>query len=71
MFPYTGVNMDYNRFTLKLQNAIQDAAEQAAAKQHPDVVPAYIIIALAKQKDGVLRPLFEKLGVSPDPSLRV
>ena len=32
MFPYTGVNMDYNRFTLKLQNAIQDAAEQAAAR---------------------------------------
>ncbi len=66
MFPYTGVNMDYNRFTLKLQNAIQDAAEQAAAKQHPEVVPADIIIALAKQKDGVLVPLFEKLGVSAD-----
>ena len=44
--------MDYNRFTLKLQNAIQDAAMAAAGKQHPEIVPADIIIALAEQKDG-------------------
>ncbi len=62
--------MDYNRFTLKLQNAIQDAAMAAAGKQHPEIVPADIIIALAEQKDGVLQPLFEKLGVSTDAVIR-
>ena len=58
--------MDYNKFTLKLQNAIEEAAQSAASAQHPEVTPADIIIALTKQKDGVLMPLFEKLGVSPD-----
>ena len=58
--------MDYNKFTLKLQNAIEEAAQSASSAQHPEVTPADIIIALTKQKDGVLMPLFEKLGVSPD-----
>ncbi len=58
--------MNYDKFTLKLQNAIEEAAKAASASQHSEVTPAHIIIALAEQKDGVLYPLFEKLGVSPD-----
>ncbi len=58
--------MDFNKFTLKLQGAIEEAATTASSKQHPEVIPADIIIALTKQKDGVFIPLFEKLGVSPD-----
>ncbi len=58
--------MNYDKFTLKLQSAIEEAMQNASSMQHSEVTPAHIIIALTEQKDGVLRPLFEKLGVSPD-----
>ena len=58
--------MNFDKFTLKLQSAIEDAVKLAEQEQHTEVVPAHIIIALTEQADGVLRPLFEKLGVSPD-----
>ncbi|MBO8437111.1 MAG: ATP-dependent chaperone ClpB [Spirochaetes bacterium] len=58
--------MNYDKFTLKLQSAIEEAAERATSEKHSEVTPAHIIIALTEQKDGVLRPLFEKLGVQPE-----
>ena len=58
--------MNFDKFTLKLQSAIEDAVKLAEQEQHTEVVPAHIIIALTEQADAVLRPLFETLGVSPD-----
>ncbi len=58
--------MNYDKFTLKLQSAIEEAAQNASSERHSEVTPAHIIKALTGQKDGVLRPLFEKLGVSPE-----
>ena len=58
--------MNYDKFTLKLQSAIEEAASEAQGSKHSEVTPAHIIKALTSQKDGVLRPLFEKLGVSPE-----
>ncbi len=58
--------MNYDKFTLKLQSAIEEAAQRATSEKHSEVTPAHIIIALTEQKDGVLRPMFEKLGVQPD-----
>ena len=58
--------MNFDKFTLKLQSAIEEAAQKASSEKHSEVTPAHIIKALTEQKDGVLRPLFEKLGVSPD-----
>ena len=58
--------MNFDKFTLKLQSAIEEAAGEAQREKHSEVTPAHIIKALTEQKDGVLRPLFEKLGVSPD-----
>ena len=58
--------MNYDKFTLKLQSAIEEAAGKASQEKHSEVTPAHIIVALTEQKDGVLRPLFEKLGVQPE-----
>ena len=58
--------MNFDKFTLKLQSAIEEAAGEAQREKHSEVTPAHIIKALTEQKDGVLRPLFEKLGVSPE-----
>ena len=67
MLPKKGrYNMNFDKFTVKMQSAIEDAVSLAEQNQHAEVTPAHIIISLTEQKDGVLRPLFEKLGVSPD-----
>ena len=58
--------MNYDKFTVKMQEAIESAVNLAEQGQNSEVIPAHILLALTEQKDGVLRPLFEKLGVSPD-----
>ena len=56
--------MNFDKFTVKMQNAMEEAVKTAENAGHSEVVPAHMILALLGQKDGVLRPLFEKLGVS-------
>lgn len=58
--------MNYEKFTVKLQKAIESAVAIADSKQNAEVTPAHIIIALTEDREGVLYPLFQKLGVSPD-----
>ena len=58
--------MNYDKFTVKMQKALEEADTKADQAGHSEVVPAHMILALIAQSDGVLRPLFEKLGVSPD-----
>ena len=58
--------MNYDKFTVKMQKALEEAISKADQAGHSEVVPAHMILALIAQSDGVLRPLFEKLGVSPE-----
>ena len=58
--------MNYDKFTVKMQKALEEAVTKADQAGHSEVVPAHMFLALIAQSDGVLRPLFEKLGVSPD-----
>ena len=58
--------MNFDKFTVKMQNALEDAVQRAESAGHSEVVPAHMILALLEQKDGVIRPLLEKLGVSSD-----
>ncbi len=58
--------MNFDKFTIKMQNALQEAVQKAQDCGHSEVVPAHMMLALLEQKDGVLKPLFEKLGVSVD-----
>ncbi len=58
--------MNFDKFTVKMQNAIEEAVKTAESAGHSEVVPAHMILALLEQKDGVLRPLLEKLGVSAE-----
>ncbi len=58
--------MNFDKFTVKMQSAIEGAVKTAESAGHSEVVPAHMILALLEQKDGVLRPLLEKLGVSAE-----
>ena len=56
--------MDLNKFTIKMQEAIERANQFAGEESHSELTSAHILIALLDQKEGVIRPLLEKLGVT-------
>ena len=56
--------MDLNKFTIKMQEAFERANQFAGEESHSELTSAHILIALLDQKEGVIRPLLEKLGVS-------
>ena len=57
--------MDLNKLTLKSQEALQAAQEQARARNHQLVEPAHLLFALLSDPEGVVYPLLQRLGQSP------
>jgi ATP-dependent Clp protease ATP-binding subunit ClpB len=56
--------MRTDRFTQRMQEALQGAQSLAANRNHTEFDNEHFLIALLEQPEGVTRPLFEKLGVS-------
>ena len=57
--------MDLNKLTIKSQQALQQAQEQAAARNHAQVEPAHLLLALLSDPEGVVYPLLQRVGQSP------
>ncbi len=57
--------IDPNRWTLKTQEAIQDAITRAKNNNHAEVTPDHLLAALLGQQDTVVLPVLDKLGVAP------
>ncbi|MBK9167600.1 MAG: ATP-dependent chaperone ClpB [Bryobacterales bacterium] len=55
----------FDKLTQKAQEAIQQAQLNAANRNHQAVQPAHLLLALAEEQEGVVRPVFEKCGVHP------
>jgi ATP-dependent Clp protease ATP-binding subunit ClpB len=58
--------MRIDRFTQKMQEALQAAEDIAAQFNHQEVSNEHFLSALIDQTDGVARPLLEKMGVPVD-----
>src|SRR5438552_17523074 len=58
--------MRIDRFTQKMQEALQSAQDIASRRQSPEIGNEHFLLALLDQSEGVTRPLLEKIGVSPD-----
>lgn len=58
------VIMRLEKFTAKMQEALQSAQEQASRVSHQELNNEHFLLALLDQSEGVTRPLMEKLGVS-------
>src|SRR5262245_37925057 len=57
--------MRLDRFTVKAQEAIQAGVDLAEKRNHQMVEPEHILAALLEQPEGVVIPIFQKLGVAP------
>jgi ATP-dependent Clp protease ATP-binding subunit ClpB len=53
----------WDKLTVKSQEAIQGAAGYAAENGNPEVLPVHLMAALLEDKEGVVIPVLEKVGV--------
>ncbi len=56
--------MRLDRFTQKLQEALQAAQDAAAKADHSEISNEHLLLALLEQPDGLTRPLLEKMGMA-------
>jgi ATP-dependent Clp protease ATP-binding subunit ClpB len=54
-----------DRFTQKMQEALNGALDLASKRNHSEITNEHFLLALLQQSEGLTRPLLEKLGVSP------
>src|SRR5579871_1630471 len=57
----------FDKLTQKAQEAVQQAQEIAGQNGHQAVHPLHLLVALAREREGIVRPVLEKCGVQPDP----
>src|SRR5438876_5603755 len=56
--------MRLDRFTLRAQEAVQTAIEQAERNQNQQVEPEHLLAAMLEQPEGIVRPILGKLSVN-------
>ncbi len=55
--------IQWDKFTVKSQQAVQAASGHAAENGNPEVLPLHLMAALLEDRDGVVLPVLEKVGV--------
>ncbi len=60
----------WDKFTLKSQEAIQKAGSLANENGQPELLPIHLLTALVEDKDGIIGPLLQKIGVATDAVLQ-
>jgi ATP-dependent Clp protease ATP-binding subunit ClpB len=59
----------WEKFTVKSQEAVQAASQLASENGNPEVLPLHLLAALIEDKEGIIVPVLEKVGV-PTAQLR-
>ncbi len=59
----------WDKFTLKSQEAIQQASSLANENGQPEVVPMHLLMALLEDKEGIIVPLLQKVGIPTEQML--
>ena len=55
----------WDKFTVKAQEAVQRANELASEHGNPELVPLHLLAALIEDKEGIVTPVLEKIGIGP------
>ena len=59
----THMAIRWDKFTLKSQEAIQKASSLANENGQPEVLPIHLLMALVEDREGIIVPLLQKIGV--------
>src|SRR5207237_8178657 len=57
--------MKLDKFTVKAQEALQDAQSVARRRDHQEILPEHVLAALLAQQDGLVGPLLQRIGADP------
>src|SRR5437867_405300 len=60
----------WDKFTVKAQEAVQRANELASEHGNPELLPVHILAALVEDKEGIVPPVLEKIGIGPQAVLK-
>ncbi|MBQ7753108.1 MAG: ATP-dependent chaperone ClpB [Treponema sp.] len=55
--------MDYEKFTIKTQEALQEASNIALKNDCSEISGLHVLIALLEQKDGLVGPIVDRIGI--------
>src|SRR5271156_2083402 len=55
----------WDKFTVKAQEAVQRANELASEHGNPELLPIHLLAALLEDKEGIISPVLEKIGIGP------
>ena len=56
----------WDKFTVKSQEAIQSAGTLATEHGNPELLPLHLLAALLEDKEGIIVPVLQKVGVATD-----
>jgi ATP-dependent Clp protease ATP-binding subunit ClpB len=59
------ISMQYDKFTLKSQEAIQAAQQLAVQNSNQEIHPCHLAKAILEQPEGVVVPVLQKMGITP------
>src|SRR3954454_3944693 len=57
--------MNFNKLTVKAQEAIAEAQNLARGAGNPELTPEHLLLALLRQEGGIVAPILNKLGLNP------
>src|ERR1700730_2163812 len=60
----------WDKFTVKAQEAVQRAGNLASENGNPEVMPVHLLAALLEDKEGIVPPVLEKIGIGAQAVLR-
>ncbi len=55
----------WEKFTVKAQEAVQRANELASEHGNPELMPLHLLAALVEDREGIVTPVLEKIGIGP------
>src|SRR5437899_6475719 len=58
--------MNFNKFTIKSQEAVQNAQEIASNYNNQAIEPEHLLAALIQDSQGVVLPILQKVGANAD-----
>ncbi|MBK6292188.1 MAG: AAA family ATPase [Ignavibacteria bacterium] len=58
--------MNFNKLTLKAQEAVQNAQQIGADNENQAIEPVHVLVAMLQDSDGVVVPVLTKVGVNAE-----
>ena len=58
------MNFRFDKLTVKAQEAVAAAQALAQERGHPELDSLHLLAALVAQRDGIVKPMLDKIGVN-------